>query len=337
MLGASFMTYMASIQRSSLVLRLFLAFYITASRTGAASSEHSGWKISIVIFEDSNQQHPNNTVKSKEAYYEEMFNSVSRRLDLLSNGRFEFVRREYHPLSVEQSQVLFLKSGNSANIKDIFHHWNTQLAKELESHTHGKDLIILITKRTIRDPNGDRRTGSAVKGSMCTPHNFILLKDDGSFSAVNNIAKLIVHSFGVDMDGAGTARCCRRGDGFLMGTEPRLPLAFSECTLHLLPAALRKLTCLEKNSSSRKAKDLPLPPPISRASYCAALSSVHCDALEMGSLACIPDEEKLCFVFCCSGFRSPKKIVAPDGLHCGKDSTGIVDRRCINGMCEKIN
>ncbi|XP_075556921.1 uncharacterized protein LOC142589013 isoform X2 [Dermacentor variabilis] len=144
MLGASFMTYMASIQRSSLVLHLFLAFYITASTTRAASSEHSGWKISIVIFEDSTQQHPNNTVKAKEAYYEEMFNSVSRRLDLLSSGRFEFVRREYHP-------------------------------------------------------------------------------------------------------------------------------------------------------------------------------------------------EKLCFVFCCSGFRSPRKIVAPDGLQCGKDATGVVDRRCINGICEKIN
>ncbi|KAL1477212.1 hypothetical protein MTO96_035924, partial [Rhipicephalus appendiculatus] len=80
----------------------------------------------------------------------------------------------------------------------------------------------------------------AVKGSMCTENNIAVVHDNGMFSAVNQLVKLILHSTGVDLDGVGTASSCPAHGGYLMGSgKLKLPLGYSYCTKRFAPAALR--------------------------------------------------------------------------------------------------
>nr|XP_050037688.2 uncharacterized protein LOC126534455 isoform X2 [Dermacentor andersoni] len=294
-------------------LSVFVTFCVLAPATLTVPSHHD-WEVNIVLIEDGIDQHPGTSVHSKEAYYQEMCLSLSH----------------------EESQALFVRAGRPANINEVFLQWKSTLAKKYKRHTAGKDLVILLTRRTITAPNGAGGSGFALKGSLCTQDNFVLVKDDGSFLAVNTLVKVFLNSMGIDVDGVGAADSCRNDEGHLMGTDLHLPLAFSECTMRQLPEAIRKMTCLTKASSSKSAKTLPIPPLISRLAYCSALSLGHCDKLGMGTLAGLTYREKFCFVFCCRGFGPLNKMVAPDGLQCGKDVTGFVDRRCINGECVQV-
>ncbi|XP_075554525.1 uncharacterized protein LOC142587412 isoform X2 [Dermacentor variabilis] len=317
-------------------LSVFVNFCVLAPATLTVPSHHD-WEVNIVLIEDGMNQHPGTSVHSKEAYYQEVFLSVSRRLQLLHIGTFYFMRKGFLTLSHEESQALFVRTGRPANINEVFLQWKSTLAKKYRRHTAGKDLVILLTRRTITAPNGAGGSGFALKGSLCTPDNLVLVKDDGSFLAVNTLVKVFLNSMGIDVDGVGAAGSCRNDEGHLMGTDLHLPLTFSECTMRQLPEAIRKLTCLRKIASSKSAKTLPIPPLISRVAYCSALSLGHCDKLGMGTLAGLTYQEKFCFVFCCRGFAPLKKMVAPDGLQCGKDVTGLVDRRCINGECVQVS
>ncbi|XP_070378702.1 uncharacterized protein [Dermacentor albipictus] len=256
-------------------LFLLVTFCVLAPATPTVPNHHD-WEVKIVLIEDGMNQHPGTSVHSKEAYYQEVFLSVSRHLQLLRAGTFYFVRKGFLTLSHEDSQALFLRTGRPANINEVYLQWKSTLANKYRRHTAGKDLVILITR------------------------------------------------MGIDVDGVGAACSCRSDEGHLMGTDLHLPLTFSDCTMRQLPEAIRKLTCLRKVASSKSAKTLPIPPFISRLAYCSALSLGHCD-------------EKFCFVFCCRGFGPLNKMVAPDGLQCGKDVTGIVDRRCMNGECVQVN
>lgn len=327
---------MASIQCFLCALSLFAPLCVLAEAALTLPSRH-GWEIKMCLIEDGENQHPGTSVRAKEAYYQELFLSVSRRLELLGTGTFHFVRKGFLTLSHEQSQALFVSTGRTANIDEVFLQWKSTLAKKFTTQTRGKHVVVLITRRTVTTRNGDGGNGFALKGGMCTRDNIVLVKDDGSFSAVNLLVKLLVHSMGVDMDGLGAAGYCRKDEGHLMGTDLHLPLTFSHCTKRLLQEALRKHTCLKKVAASKAAKTLPLPPLITRVAYCSALSLTHCDKWGMGSLASLAYEEKFCFIFCCKGMGPPEKMVAPDGLQCGKDVTGITDRRCINGECVQVN
>ncbi|XP_072145292.1 uncharacterized protein [Dermacentor andersoni] len=294
-------------------LSVFVTFCVLAPATLTVPSHHD-WEVNIVLIEDGIDQHPGTSVHSKEAYYQEVFLSLSH----------------------DESQALFVRNGRLANINQVFLQWKSTLATKYRRHTAGKDLVILLTRRMITAPNGEGGSGFALKGSLCTPDSFVLVKDDGSFLAVNNFVKVFLNSMGIDVDGVGAAGCCQNDEGHLMGTDLHLPLTFSDCTMRQLPDAIRNLTCLRKVASSKSAKTLPIPPLISRLAYCSALSLGHCDKLGMGTLTGLTYPEKFCFVFCCRGFGPLNKMVAPDGLQCGKDVTGFVDRRCINGECVQV-
>ncbi|XP_070378701.1 uncharacterized protein [Dermacentor albipictus] len=257
-------------------LFLLVTFCVLAPATPTVPNHHD-WEVKIVLIEDGMNQHPGTSVHSKEAYYQEVFLSVSRHLQLLRAGTFYFVRKGFLTLSHEDSQALFLRTGRPANINEVYLQWKSTLANKYRRHTAGKDLVILITRRRVTAPNGDGGSGFALKGSLCTPDNLVLVKDDGSFLAVNNLVKVFLNSMGIDVDGVGAACSCRSDEGHLMGTDLHLPLTFSDCTMRQLPEAIRKLTCLRKVASSKSAKTLPIPPFISRLAYCSALSLGHCD------------------------------------------------------------
>ncbi|XP_075556984.1 uncharacterized protein LOC142589085 isoform X3 [Dermacentor variabilis] len=290
----------------------FVAFSIFGSNIQAVPSQQLEWNIEIVLFEDSYHQQPVASIRAKQAYYEEMFRSVSRRLSLLRFGHFNIIWKGVHM------------------------RWKSFLAPIYSTSTSGKQLVVLVTGRTLKGASGDDVSGFAVKGGICTGSNVAMVKDDGSFSAVNSIVKVFLHAMGVDMDGVGAAARCSANAGHLMGKGLlNVPLSFSECSRSLAQAALSNHKCLKK-SISRKTKSAILSPPIiTRQAFCLAHKRTPCDSTKMDSLGYRPKNGHHCYVFCCKHHKS-EKLVAPDGLECGEDNVGILDKRCINGMCKQM-
>ncbi|XP_065281640.1 uncharacterized protein [Dermacentor albipictus] len=318
-------------------LPTFLTICILSWYMGFVSCHHQEWHLETTLFEDGENQHPATSPRAKEAYFTGIFTSLSRRLALLGMGRFHFIRQGFHTLSLPQSKALFSTSGRQPSINDVFRNWKSAIANQMSGRTHGKDLVVILTRRLLTDAHGNEASGFAIKGSVCTPNNVVLVKDDGVYSAVDKLAKVIVHALGVDVDGSGAASRCSARDGYLMGKgKLKVPLSFSPCTKSLLPAALRKLPCLKSRITHRAGKDIPMPEKIKRSAYCSALRSTNCDDAGTESLAHKQPIKYECFAYCCKGLATMNGNVAPDGLECGDNSFKAYDRRCINGVCVQI-
>ncbi|XP_070378633.1 uncharacterized protein [Dermacentor albipictus] len=163
-----------------------------------------------------------------------------------------------------------------------------------------------------------------------------MVKDDGSFLAVNSLVKVFLHAIGVDVDGIGAAARCSANAGHLMGKgQLNVPLSFSECSRSLAQAALSNHKCLKRSISRKTRSTVVSPPIITREAFCMAHKRTPCDSTKMDSLGYRPKHGHHCYVFCCKHHKS-EKIVAPDGLECGEDNVGILDKRCINGMCKHM-
>ncbi|XP_075556985.1 uncharacterized protein LOC142589085 isoform X4 [Dermacentor variabilis] len=268
----------------------FVAFSIFGSNIQAVPSQQLEWNIEIVLFEDSYHQQPVASIRAKQAYYEEMFRSVSRRLSLLRFGHFNIIWKGVHMLKNTESNAIFSNSRRQSTVNEVFQRWKSFLAPIYSTSTSGKQLVVLVTGRTLKGASGDDVSGFAVKGGICTGSNVAMVKDDGSFSAVNSIVKVFLHA---------------------------------------------NHKCLKK-SISRKTKSAILSPPIiTRQAFCLAHKRTPCDSTKMDSLGYRPKNGHHCYVFCCKHHKS-EKLVAPDGLECGEDNVGILDKRCINGMCKQM-
>ncbi|XP_037576899.2 uncharacterized protein LOC119459142 [Dermacentor silvarum] len=310
----------------------------SAVKYSSVSCNYSEWHFDVILFEDGEHQHPATTVRAKEAYFAELFNSVSRRLSLLQVGRFVFIRHGFETLSQAQSKSLFRTTRRVPTVHEVHANWKSSLASSFATRTRDKDAIIILTRRTLNHLNGDDANGFSVKGGICTADNISLVKDDGVFGAVNLLVKIFLHAAGVDFDGFGAAIGCPANQGYLMGGKKlHLPLQFSRCSMSLVHAALRQLKCIKSRMGSKVGHAIPMPPKMSRDAYCSALGSRSCDDRGMDKLEHKRPEKYECFVYCCKGFYNMFEKVAPDGLKCGDDCFNYKDKRCINGQCKRIS
>lgn len=318
-------------------LPTLLALCIFVWYIGSASCHHLEWHFEVSLIEDGEHQHPATTSRAKDAYFSELFTGLSRRLLLLGMGRFHFIRRGFLTLSPPQSKSLFSSSRRAPAINDVHKNWKSAIANQISGRTHGSDIIIILTRRPLTDASGNEASGFAMKGSICTKNNVVLVTDDGVYSAVNKLAKVIVHAIGVDVDGSGAAIGCPAHDGHLMGKgNLKLPLDFSRCTKKLFAGALRKLHCLKSRIAHKAGKNIPMPAKIKRSAYCSAFGSTDCDDQGTGSLEHKRPKKYECFVHCCKGLTRMDRKVAPDGLECGDDGFKVYDKRCVNGACVQI-
>lgn len=296
-------------------LTTLLALCIFAWYIGSASCHHLEWHFEVSLIEDGEHQHPATTSRAKEAYFSELFSG----------------------LSPPQSKALFSSSRRASTINDVFRNWKSAIANQISGRTHGNDIIIILTRRPLTDASGNEASGFAMKGSICTKNNVVLVTDDGVYSAVNKLAKVIVHAIGVDVDGSGAASGCSAHDGHLMGKgNLKLPLDFSRCTKNLFAGALRKLHCLKSRIAHKAGKNIPMPAKMKRSAYCSAFGSSDCDDQGTGSLEHKRPKKYECFVHCCKGLTHMDRKVAPDGLECGDDAFKVYDKRCVNGACVQI-
>ncbi|KAL3260395.1 hypothetical protein MRX96_016520 [Rhipicephalus microplus] len=106
---------------------------------------------------------------------------------------------------------------------------------------------------------------------------------------------------------------------------------------HLVKALLHaRLSCIRRQMKNKASKDLPMPQKIGRSDYCAAIDAVNCDDDGMENIEHLGTKKTACLVFCCTPPRTIKRIAAPDGLDCSNDLTGLLDMRCLNGMCKQL-
>uniref|UniRef100_A0A6G5A2P8 Putative metalloprotease n=1 Tax=Rhipicephalus microplus TaxID=6941 RepID=A0A6G5A2P8_RHIMP len=173
---------------------------------------------------------------------------------------------------------------------------------------------------------------------MCTAHNIAVVKDDGAFDMVNHLLKVMLYAFGVDVDGEGYARKCLNSAGFLMGSgKLNVPFSYSYCTRAQITPVLRRLSCLRPQMKSKTSKGLPMPRKIARTDYCDAIGAVNCDKDDgMETVEHLETQKTACLVFCCTPLKDMRTIAAPDGLDCSNDLTGLLDKRCLNGMCKQL-
>ncbi|KAL1448370.1 hypothetical protein MTO96_044084, partial [Rhipicephalus appendiculatus] len=97
-----------------------------------------------------------------------------------------------------------------------------------------------------------------------------------------------------------------------------------------------RLPCIKRQMKNKTSKGLPIPRKIARVDYCDAIGAANCDDDGMENIEHLSTEKTACLVFCCTRPRNMKTIVAPDGLDCSNDPTGLLDKRCINGMCKQL-
>ncbi|XP_075556923.1 uncharacterized protein LOC142589014 [Dermacentor variabilis] len=305
-----------------IILPAFLVLYSFVYNIKSCLCTYTTYYIDVALFEDGEHQHPSTSLRAKEAYYNEVFTSLSRRLDLLGVGRFVFLRHNIHTLSQAHSAAVFQKGTKTASLNDIYKNVKPILHRDYAAVIRGKDIIIVVTKRSLTSSDGIPNSGFAIKGSMCTEQNIALVPDDGVFLAVNKLVKVIVHAIGVDVDGVGAAKRCYK-PSYLMGSGSlKQPFAFSSCTQQLVAPALRNLRCVKKETSSTPPKPLPAPPKVYKSQFCAAHRSTSCG-------------EEDCYVFCCKHLREDI-YSAPDGVECKSDRTGLNKRRCVNGKCKNL-
>uniref|UniRef100_A0A224YNC6 Reprolysin n=1 Tax=Rhipicephalus zambeziensis TaxID=60191 RepID=A0A224YNC6_9ACAR len=318
-------------------LPALLAFSIWTAQMGSLSGGYMRYYVELVLYEDGAQQHPLPELQSKYVYYTEVATAVSRRLALLGAGQFKVSIKGIYTLTPAQTSAVFLKNGRLVSVDDVYKRLMSLLRKHCKANVHQKDFAVLVTRRQLVTNYGVPTNGFTLRGSMCTGQNIAIVKDDGAFDMVNHFLKALLYAFGVDLDGNGFARKCPSSGGFLMGTgKLNIPFSFSYCTKAQITAVLRRLVCIRGKMKNKTSKSLPMPRKIGRTDYCQAIGAVNCDDDGMETIEHLGIEKTACQVFCCTPPRSMKTIAAPDGLDCSNDLTGLLDMRCLNGMCKQL-
>uniref|UniRef100_A0A224YP54 Reprolysin n=1 Tax=Rhipicephalus zambeziensis TaxID=60191 RepID=A0A224YP54_9ACAR len=314
---------------------VFLAL-ICASYIGSTLCKHVEWHIEIGLLLDAHYHpHPPSALRSLQEYYEEMFNSLSRRLSLIGMGRFVFIWTGLYKLTTAESQILFWTPGRKPTTIEVHRNWISPAAVPIRARVRRKDAVILLTKRTLTLPNGADTTGFAVKSGMCTKDDLIVVHDDGMFSGENNLLRYLLHSAGVDYDGSGTASRCSAFGGYLMGSGLlRLPLEFSHCTMALAFRAFSRLTCITSKIGRKAGHLIPKPPKVSREEFCAIFGADPCDDKGTGKYEHKRPEKYECYAFCCKGISKIIQMAGPDGLKCDEDVLYSKRKRCLLGRCK---
>uniref|UniRef100_A0A131YDV1 Reprolysin n=1 Tax=Rhipicephalus appendiculatus TaxID=34631 RepID=A0A131YDV1_RHIAP len=304
--------------------------------SGFGTCAYTKYYIHVVVIEDGTHQHPIRNLQAKQVYYRNLFMAVARRLFLLGVGYFKITFIIY-PLSESQTNEIFSRVGKPVLVDYLYKNFRSFLKTHLKAFAYKKELVVLFTRRALMTQNGLPSMGFAVKGSMCTENNIAVVHDNGVFSAVNDLVKLVLHSVGVDIDGVGAASSCPAQGGYLMGRgKLKLPLGYSVCTRRLIQAALRRSKCLGSKISDKTTKTIPMPTKIKRGAFCSALGLSECDEKGMQKFEHKSASKYECLVHCCKGESRMERLVAPDGLQCDEDPFHYYDKRCVNGACVQI-
>uniref|UniRef100_A0A131YCZ1 Reprolysin n=1 Tax=Rhipicephalus appendiculatus TaxID=34631 RepID=A0A131YCZ1_RHIAP len=328
---------MAPLKYGLCSLPALLAFAIWTAQMGSLSGGYMRYYVELLIYEDGVQPHPLPELQEKNVYYSEVAMAVSRRLTLLAVGQFKVMIQGIYTLTPAQSSAVFLKNGRLVSVENVYKRLMYLLRKNAKANVHHNDFAVVVTRRQLVTQNGVPTNGFTLRGSMCTGQNIAVVKDDGAFDMVNHLLKVLLYAFGVDLDGSGFARKCPNSGGFLLGTgKLNIPFSFSYCTKAQITSVLRRSICIRRQMKNKTSKGLPMPRKIGRTEYCKAIGAVNCDDDGMETIEHLGTEKTACRVFCCTSPKNIKEIAAPDGLDCSNDLTGLLDMRCLNGMCKQL-
>ncbi|XP_075722205.1 uncharacterized protein LOC119167582 isoform X3 [Rhipicephalus microplus] len=306
---------------SALLGILFVGFYI-----GFARCAYTKYYIHVGVMVDGAHQQQTPNLQANQAYYRTLFMAVARRLSLLGAGYFK-ISFIIHPLSQTETNEVFARVGQPALVENLYKNVIFFIKAHSNVFNYKKELLVLTTRRVLKTQNGALSKGFAVKGSICTPNSIAVVRDDGTFAAVNEVVKLILHTVGVDFDGVGKASNCPAHEGYLMGTgKLKLPLGYSLCTKRLVGAALRRSQCLGNKISNKTTKRIPIPAKIKRGVYCSWFGLSECDEKGMAKFEHKAASKYHCLVHCCKGHSRMERMVAPDGLRCDEDPFSYYDK-----------